>query len=174
MASLSLLTLKRGLLLFWAIWFSIVSLTNLLDALRALRVLSATWAFASGNWDFLVSTAAIYATPRWLLALLFAGVIAWEVLAAVSFWRTVATRPGASGVASGAAVSAFIVGIALMAAFIVADEIFITYEVEATHLRLFTAQLLSLLAVVLLPDDPAKAAPSPLMDQNRDDRPQSD
>ncbi len=42
-------------------------------------------AFASGNWDLLLSTAAIYATPRWLPAVLFAGVIAWEVLAAVSF-----------------------------------------------------------------------------------------
>ena len=70
MASLSLLTLKRGLLLFWAIWFSIVSLTNRLDALQALRVLPADSAFASGNWDVILSTAVIYATPRWLLVLL--------------------------------------------------------------------------------------------------------
>jgi hypothetical protein len=39
----------------------------------------------------------------------------------------------------------------LWAAFLVADEVFIAYAVEATHLRLLTAQLATLLAVELLP-----------------------
>ena len=38
-------------------------------------------------------------------------------------------------------------------AFLIADEIFIAYAVAATHLRLFSAQLLTLLAIELLPDE---------------------
>ena len=37
-------------------------------------------------------------------------------------------------------------------AFIVADEIFIAYPVEGTHLRLFTAQLATLLMLELVRD----------------------
>src|SRR5688572_22149261 len=51
---LSVVTLKRGLLLFWATWQTIVVATNVFEALRALGVLPAGWHFASGNWGFLV------------------------------------------------------------------------------------------------------------------------
>jgi len=45
------------------------------------------------------------------------------------------------------------------AAFLVADEVFFAYPVEGTHLRLFTAQLATLLAIELLPEN-QKAAGS--------------
>jgi hypothetical protein len=47
--------------------------------------------------------------------------------------------------------AAFSVGLGLWSAFAIADELFIAYAVEGTHLRLFTAQLATLLAVELLP-----------------------
>jgi hypothetical protein len=46
------------------------------------------------------------------------------------------------------------VSLGLWAAFLVADEVFIAYPVEATHLRLFIAQLVTLLAVEVLPEEP--------------------
>jgi hypothetical protein len=46
----------------------------------------------------------------------------------------------------------------LWAAFVLADELLIAYPVEATHLRLFTAQLATLLTIVLLPE-PVSAEP---------------
>jgi hypothetical protein len=152
MTFISLLTLKRGLLLFWAVWASLVTLTNLLDALKALGVLPAGWAFASGNWPFLLETTAIYDTPLWLIAILFAGVIGWEFLTALAFWRAFGAAMATGGFAPRPALSAFGIGLGLMAAFVVADEVFIAYEVESTHLGLFMALLLSLLAVLLLPD----------------------
>lgn len=60
--------LKRLLLLFWASWFSIVFLTNLLDACKELGVLPQTWAFASGNYAFVCQTTARYGTPDWVNA----------------------------------------------------------------------------------------------------------
>jgi hypothetical protein len=50
--------------------------------------------------------------------------------------------------------AAFTAGLTLWAAFAIADEIFIKYDVEASHLRLFIAQLVMLLAIELLPEGP--------------------
>jgi hypothetical protein len=40
----------------------------------------------------------------------------------------------------------------LWSAFLVADEVLIAYPLEGTHLRLFVAHLVTLLAVELLPE----------------------
>jgi hypothetical protein len=48
--------------------------------------------------------------------------------------------------------AAFSSALSLWLAFAIADEVFITYQVEGTGLRLFIAQLLTLLAVELLPE----------------------
>src|SRR5262249_9675849 len=148
--------LKRGLLLFWAAFLSLVCLTNLLDGLKAVGLLPPGWPFASGNYRFLADTTARYGTPAWLDGLLFAGVVAWEGLAAALFWLA-GLRCGAGRLRY----AAFAAGLSLWAAFVLADEAFAAYAVEATHWRLFTAQLATLLAVELLPeggpDGPGKA-----------------
>ena len=48
--------------------------------------------------------------------------------------------------------AAFTAGLSLWLAFALADEVFVAYPVEGTHLRLFTAQL----AVELLPEGPPR------------------
>lgn len=142
---------KRGLLLFWAAWLSEVFMTNLLDGAKALGILGESWTFASGNYAFVAQTTARYGTPAWANAVLFAGVIAWEGIAAALFWRACwAFRGGGMGRATVYAAS--VVGLSLWAAFILADEVFIAYPVSATHWRLFIAQLVTLLAVELLPE----------------------
>lgn len=140
--------LKRGLLLFWAAWLSVVFTTNLCDGLKALGVLPPSWSFASGNYAFVCQTTARYGTPAWVNGVLFASVIAWEGLAAVLFWLAGATYRGRW------LYPAFATGLALWAAFILTDEVFVAYPVEGTHWRLFIAQLATLLVVELLPDKP--------------------
>jgi hypothetical protein len=41
--------LKRGLLAFWAVWLTVVCITNALDACKALGVLGDDWSFARGT-----------------------------------------------------------------------------------------------------------------------------
>ena len=143
---------KRGLLLFWAAWFTVVMATNACDALKELGLLGPRWHFASGNFGFIEETTARYYVPTWVNAILFLGVIAWEATAALLFWLACGeTRSHAANVAR-YLYPAFSAGLALWAAFIMADELLIAYPVEGTHLRLFTAQLVSLLAIVLLPE----------------------
>ena len=143
--------LKRCLLGFWALWLTIVFLTNVLDAGKALAVLGQSWPLASGNWHFLVETTARYGIPAWWNVALFFGAICWEGVGAVLFWLALwAYRRNASQLMIYAA---FTASLTLWSAFIVADEIFIAYPVEGTHLRLFTAQLATLLMVELVRDE---------------------
>ena len=138
-------TLKSGVLLFWAAWFTIVLSTNVCDALKAGRVLPAGWTLSSGNWELMLKITAVHATPVAVVGVMFLGVIAWQAVAGVLFWR--AWAAGGRG-----GVSAFTVSLALWAVFVLADEIFLAYTIEGTHLRLFAVQLLSVLALRLLPD----------------------
>ena len=142
--------LQRLLLLFWAIWLSVVLLTNLADAGEGLGLVDESWAFASGNWKLIQETTARYSTPAAVNVILFAGVILWEAVAALLFWRAGWSFRGRSS-ARKAVYLAFTTSLLLWGAFLVADEVFIAYPLESTHLRLFVAHLVTLLAVELLP-----------------------
>jgi hypothetical protein len=143
--------LKAALLLFWALWFSLVSATNIADALRAGGVLPAGWTYASGNFGFLRSVTGPHGVPAALAVLLFGGVIAWEVLAAGMHWRAFVSYKRSPADAHEAVGSAFSVSVLLWCAFMIADEIFVSYEVEGAHVRFMIAELATLLFIRLVP-----------------------
>jgi hypothetical protein len=142
---LGLRLLAPGLLGFWALYFAIVALSNLTDLLRELQVLPASWRWVSGNLAFIAASTGRFAVPAWVNPILLAGVIAWEALAALLFWRAawhpIGRRLG----------PAFAVSLSLWGAFILLDEILLIFETgaEATHFRLLIATLLTLLVVRL-------------------------
>jgi hypothetical protein len=143
--------LKRLLLLFWALWLSVVFLSNLADAAKALGLLDESWAFASGNWKAIQDTTARYGPAVTVNAILFGGVILWEGLAVLLFWRAALSFRGRDS-GRKAVYLAFTTSLLLWAAFLVADEVCIAYLLEGTHLRLFVAHLVTLLALELLPE----------------------
>ena len=127
---------RLGLTLFWALWLTIVTATNVANALRTAGVLPSTFAFASDNLQLIETTTSIYGVPTTVVWLLFAGVIAWEATAAILLWRA-AARLGrgdaaALDLAYGAAMGVF-------AAFMVADELLLAYQMQGGHTRLFVA-----------------------------------
>lgn len=148
----SMATLKQGLVFFWAIWFTVVFATNLFDLLKQFAVLPENWAFASGNYDFMLATTARYTLPDALVLLLFVGVVVWEGLAALLLWRAWLVVRSAGDAALPVVTTAFAVCLALWAAFMLADELLLAFDVEATHMRIFTAQTATLLALHLLPN----------------------
>ncbi len=153
MLDVDLSTVKHGVLLFWAAWYTVVFLTNVLDGLKAVGMLSEGWKFASGNWVFLKETTAIYRTPPWVVGVLFGGIVVWEGLATGLMWRAFGTFGGVGHQPGLQAVyAAFAAGLAQFGAFIVADEVFISYPVAATHMRIVLLMLTSLLTIRLLPD----------------------
>ena len=80
--------------------------------------------------------------------------ICWEGVAAALFWPAW-WRFAGCGRGTRAVYAAFTTSLSLWAAFLLADEGFLAYAVAGTHLRLFTGQLASLLAIALLPEGTA-------------------
>ncbi len=146
------MTLKLGLIAFWMAWFAIVAATNVCGALKAMGKLPPVWRFASTNYEAIVKATAMYAPPRWLPALLFAGVIAWQLATFALLAFAVVGSLVAGALDLCAATIALASGTALWAAFMLADEITVKYEFERTHELLFIAQLATLVALHLLPD----------------------
>lgn len=148
--------LKRAILLFWALYFTLILASNLTDGLKAMGMLPEWFRFVSGNYRLIAKVTSIYNTPPEIVAVLFVGVLLWEALAALLFWRAFVRFEPQD------ALSAFVVGLALWATFIIMDELFIAFEVanlEGSHLNLLSAQFITLLALHLLPDEVAREAP---------------
>jgi hypothetical protein len=139
--------LVRGLLLFWMLYFTVVALTNLTDLLRHAGALPPRWAWISGNLAFVASSIGRVGAPASLAAPLLAGVLLWEALAALLFARATARPDDATRLGP-----AFSVSLALWAVFVLLDEVLIIFETgaEATHLRLFIAELATLAVIRLV------------------------
>lgn len=142
--------LACALLAGWAFWTSVVSATNIFDALRELGVLPADWRAASGNFRWIARTTDVYHVPAWGNAVMFGGVILWEVTIAALLWRAVAKSWRGGPSAPAATLLGFLVSLPLWLAFMVADEVFIEFAPEETHLRILIAQLATLLLLLAL------------------------
>lgn len=150
---------KQGIILFWAVWLSLVLLLNCLDVLKNVGVLPDTWKFNSGNFPFMQAVVKVYSTPNPITWVMYISAIIWEVVAIYLLWAAL----GAS-FSSGFDPStlrlvnlAFAVNLALWAAFVVMDELFLAFlipghNIMETHRSLFTANLVSFMAIHLLPN----------------------
>lgn len=147
----TLFLLKLALLFFWAAWFCVVSITNLFSALKAAGFVDAAWKLASTNYAAVAKAVSLYGAPAWVPALLFGGVVAWQLAAASLYAWALCSSLAAGAITVPAVNAAFTAGIGLWAAFMVADEITIKYAYEQSHELLFIAQLASLVAMHVLP-----------------------
>ncbi len=149
-----LVTVKQGIILFWAVWLTLVVILNLLDVLKNTGVLSTNWKFNSGNFPFMQAVVKVYGTPNAITWALYAGAIVWEIVAIVLLWAALGTfDPSNLRLVN----LAFLVNLALWAVFVIMDEIFLAFLVPGfnimeTHRSLFTANLVSLMAIHLLPN----------------------
>jgi hypothetical protein len=146
----SLFPLKLALLFFWAAWFCIVFATNAASALKGSGRLAPSWKFASKNYEMVCKAVSIYSAPAWVPRLLFLGVLAWQLVAALLFWCALAVSGGAGVIDLALVNAACGAGILLWAAFMLADEITIRYAMEQPHELLFIAQLASLAVMHLV------------------------
>jgi hypothetical protein len=137
------LLFKRILIGFWALFFSLVALTNLIDLLDTLGALD--WRFLnSENYAYMHSVVKVYDVGPLATKLLLAGALAIETIAAVLFWRALLRRtPPLVAVCWGALV---------WIAFIVATEFFTAYQSEPVFRELLTLTIATALAIALIPD----------------------
>jgi hypothetical protein len=152
MKTLTVVAIKRGLLLFWSLWFSIVFAITVFDALQALGVVDRSWKFGSGILALISADTAMYGVPAGIHGAWRLGVIVCEGLVAAVFWRALHKFRGLGNADRHALAAAFGLALSLFAAFLVADRFFVNHLYEATHLRILVAQLVSLLGIYLLPE----------------------
>ncbi len=147
------LAIKQGILLLWGLWLGLVTLLNVLDALKVAGRLPETWRFYSHNFEGIVQATRLYDTPLWICRGMYGVVIVWEAVGSVLLLKAgFHFTPQAANLA-------FFVSLALWGAFLVVNEVFLTFLVEAgggystaaTHRSLFTSFLVSCVAVALLP-----------------------
>lgn len=147
--------IRAGLLLFWGLYFTIVLVSNSADALNALSLLPSGWRFVSGNYGLIQKVVAMYEPPVWLAGFMFAGVILWEATGAILFWKAFRVTLRQNPKQSVTAQAAFGITIGLWAAFILADEVFLTYllgGIASTHYSLLIAELASFILFRQLDD----------------------
>jgi hypothetical protein len=157
----TLLGIKRIILLFWAAWLSVVLTTNILNALEVLGVVPESFKFVSGNWQWINQVMDPLGVPRGLQTVMFVSVIGWEALAAILYWYAVMTYRGRPLIQEKAAIWACGVNLGLWAAFQVLDEVFLAYEPEKVHRVIFINQVVTLLALHLRPGTQHEAGPPP-------------
>ena len=147
--------IRLAFTVFWALWLSVVTLTNVTNALRTAGVLPTTFAFASDNLQLIETTTSIYGVPRAATRLLFAGVIVWEAAAALLLYRAAARLRRGDG---GGLEVAFAAAMGVFAAFMIVDELLLAYQLQGGHARLFVA----LGVTYLLVREPAALGEAPL------------
>ncbi|HVN54186.1 MAG TPA: hypothetical protein VMT46_07635 [Anaerolineaceae bacterium] len=148
---INLIFIKLGLMTFWATWLTVEFLTNLFDDMKVVGVLPTGWKFASKNYEAISNVTSIYNTPRWVNGFLFLGVIVWQGLAGLLFWRATIGFLRMGPASYGDLYLAFAVSLGLWGAIMIADEIFQNHDQLRSHLAIFIAQIVTLLAIHLLP-----------------------
>jgi hypothetical protein len=146
--AVSILTLKQGLILFWALWISLVVLHNIFDALKELGILPPSWRFVSTNFQGIYDLIGGGRNPRWVAGLLYAGAIAWEGFTTYLLWAALLASRGT--INQSAVITAFAANLVLWAVFMLMDEAFGDYELGSAHLRFFIAQLVTLMFILLV------------------------
>jgi hypothetical protein len=152
MKTLTGVAIKRGLLLYWSLWLTVVFAMNVFDGLQALGVIDKGWSIASGRFALISASTGIYGSPAGAHGALMLGVIVWEGFAAGVFWGAFHKFHGLKNANRRALAVAFVLALSLFATFLMADRFFVNHLYEATHLKIFVAQLASLLSIYLLPE----------------------
>lgn len=149
---LGLFYFKAGNLLFWAAWFSLAAITNILDFAFALKVLPTDWHFRSGNYLLVAGSFSIYHVPSWLMNLMFSGLCLIQSCAALVFFAAFFLY--IRGQSAWRFINwAFTISIGLWALFVIMEEIFIAYAFEGTQRQLIILELVSFMSLHLLPDE---------------------
>lgn len=152
MRILAIVSLKRGVLLYWSLWFSVVWFANVADRLRAAGYINPAWKAGYGDFSVLSTSSALYGAPTHLSAAMITLVLVWEALTVGFFWRAFAKFRGVHQAEHFSLRGAFILALTLFAAFLLADESFARHSREPTHMLIFVALLISLLVTYFLPE----------------------
>lgn len=150
--AISMSTFKRAILVFWALWWLVAFLTDVLGGLQKIGVIGAT-GLPLTNYSFLVKSLAMYHVPGWLPAVFFVGIVAWSGLSTLLFALAAATPPQPAARWRQRMNTAFILSLGLWLVFFLADQVILNFDLEENHMVQGGFQLLTFMAMYVLPDE---------------------
>jgi len=145
--------LKRLLIGFWAMYFTLVAVTNAVDLLGELGALH--WRFLnSGNFAYMSSIVQVYDVGATPTKLLLAGALAVEAVGALLCWRAL-LRPSTRRALQAVCWSALV-----WIAFVFMTELFVAYTSESPFRELLMLAIGTGLVIALVPDDAGGRPPA--------------
>ena len=136
---------KKFLLIFWALWWLIAFWTDIVGGLAHLNLLHASWA-PDANYPGLKQSLSMYPLYSWIPPALFICIIAGSLLSSVLFFRARITY------SMQRVDTAFIFSLIFWLVFFLADQCIMKFDLEENHMVQGGFELLSYLAIRLLPD----------------------
>jgi hypothetical protein len=142
---------KRVLLFFWAIWWAIAFLTDLLGGFKHMSLITTSW-IANTNYPFLVNSLKIYPMADFIPVVLYILIIIWSLLSCATFiWSLMGTKTNQANWMKRVDI-AFITSLSFWLTFFIADQIILNFDLEQNHMVQGGFELLSYLAFYILPD----------------------
>ncbi|WP_133129757.1 hypothetical protein [Legionella yabuuchiae] len=135
-------SLKKIIIIFWALWWLIAAWTDIAGFLSHIHWLSKPWA-PDLNYPFLLKSLNIYSLPSWLPPIFYAGIIIWSSLIALLFLQASCSLIKPTAVWHKKAERAFLVSITFWLAFFLADQLIMNYDLEQNHMVQGSFQLLT-------------------------------
>lgn len=130
--------IQRIIILFWSLWFTLVSLSDITNFLQLAHILPVDFVFTSKNYDLVHQYLSLFGFNSFALSLLLFGmIVSAAILISITFWiSTFTMNPVWINLA-------FLSSILLTMFFILCDEIFIQYTIEHGHTIRLTLLLIS-------------------------------
>ena len=147
------LLFKRLTLLFGAMYFTFVAVTNVVDAVATIA--DTDWKLLnSGNAGYITSITKVYSWPSWFDDVAVVAAALAEAIGAVLFWRALWRYRG-DGTGVRAAWWALSWNLFVWIGFIAGTEFFVAYTSESPFRELLMIGLAMAVVVAVVPDDPA-------------------
>ncbi len=145
--------LTRILVLFWALWWTIAFITDVLGVLQHAHLIAGN--MFDVNYPAIVKVFGKYTSLGFFPVITFGIILIWEFLSAATLlWATSLSFNAEKWMK--ATMVGFIVSISLWLFFFLGDQIFLTFDFEVGGMTQAGFQLLSLILIVLLDHNKSK------------------
>lgn len=122
-------TIQYIIILFWSIWFTLVSLSDITNLLQVMHILPSNFAFSSKNYGLVDQFLSLYNINSFdLTLLLFSIIVLAATIISITFWIAMYSM-------SQIWINrAFLFSISFTMFFVLSDEVFIQYTIEHGHI----------------------------------------
>lgn len=143
----------QGIILMWALWISIVFLTDFFNLMVGFDLLPTDFPASSHNLDWIHRFLKLYWLDNDVLCLILFSIInLWVMTIAVLYWRAFISYYTCGEYYVYRTMQAFILNMSLFVCFLVADEIFIQYQAGHSHMNMLLYMFTSLIVFLYLLD----------------------